>query len=82
MSERPLPNEIPGRIRPRRLRRGGRLREMVRETVIRPEHLVMPHFVLPAEQGRETIDSMPGIYRMGVDELVTQVAADLEGVPR
>lgn len=68
----------PGRIRPRRLRRGAVMRDMVRETSITPAQLVMPHFVLPADDGREPIASMPGIERLGIEPLVRQVESDLE----
>ncbi len=68
----------PGRVRPRRLRRGAVLRELVAETRVDPHQLVMPHFVLPAQKAREPIASMPGIDRLGYDELVAQVGSDLE----
>ncbi len=66
----------PGRARPRRLRRGAALREMVAETSVRASQLMMPHFVLPTDRGKEAIPSMPGISRLGVDDLVRQVEAD------
>lgn len=74
MSETPTP----GRVRPRRLRRTPVLRELVAETRLDPARLVQPHFVLPAERGREAIPSMPGIERLGREELLATVAADLE----
>lgn len=64
--------------RPRRLRRTPALRELVAETQIPASSLVMPHFVLPKDQGVEEIPSMPGISRMGLDDLQHQVASDLE----
>ncbi|MCB9915200.1 MAG: porphobilinogen synthase [Planctomycetes bacterium] len=64
--------------RPRRLRRSSLLRDLVGETSVEARHLVQPHFVLPSASGREPIASMPGIERLGVDELVKQVGADLE----
>jgi porphobilinogen synthase len=39
---------------------------------------VQPHFVLPSERGREAIPSMPGIERLGREELLDLVARDLE----
>ena len=68
----------PGRVRPRRLRRTPALRELLAETRVRAEQLVMPHFVLPAARGREPIASMPGISRLGVEDLVRAVEADRE----
>ena len=66
------------RERPRRLRRSALLRELVGETWLRPAQLVQPHFVLPSETGDEPIGSMPGIARLGRQELLRQVGADLE----
>ena len=66
----------PGRIRPRRLRRTAHIRDLVAETHVTGDQLIMPHFVLPDEQGKEPVPSMPGIARLGVDDLVRQVAAD------
>jgi len=68
----------PGRVRPRRLRRGGALRELVAETHVSASQLMMPHFVLPARRGEEAIASMPGISRYGTDELVRTVGDDLK----
>jgi porphobilinogen synthase len=73
-----LPLTTPGRARPRRLRRGAVMRDMVRETALRPSQLIMPHFVLPTDRGREEIPSMPGIDRLGYEDLVNQVEQDLE----
>ncbi len=66
----------PGRVRPRRLRRTTALRDLVAETHVRAAQLIMPHFVLPSARGEEPIPSMPGISRLGVDDLVRTVEAD------
>jgi porphobilinogen synthase len=71
-----LETVTPGRVRPRRLRRSAALRDLVAETSVRPSQLMMPHFVLPTDRGREPIPSMPGISRVGADDLVRQVEAD------
>ena len=63
-------------VRPRRLRTSPRLRDLVRETRLVPEQLVMPHFVLPVERAEEAVPSMPGIFRYGVRDLVARVVAD------
>ncbi len=70
------PVATPGRIRPRRLRRTPALRDLVAETWLRAEQLIMPHFVLPADRGEEPIASMPGIARLGVEPLVRTVESD------
>ncbi len=69
---------MPGRIRPRRMRRGGALRDLVAETWVRPTQLIMPHFVLPSARGVDPIASMPGIARLGIDDLVRSVVSDRE----
>ncbi len=66
----------PGRVRPRRLRRSAALRDLVAETRVRSEQLIMPHFVLPSDHGEEPIPSMPGISRLGIDSLIRTVEAD------
>ncbi|MGH7482313.1 MAG: porphobilinogen synthase [Longimicrobiales bacterium] len=57
--------------RPRRLRRTAGLRSMVRETVVTPEDLVLPLFVVAGEGVREPVGSMPGVVQTSVDELLT-----------
>ena len=54
----------------RRLRRTAGLRELVRETELRPSHLVQPLFVVAGEGVREPVASMPGIERFSISELV------------
>jgi porphobilinogen synthase len=51
---------------------------MVRETTIRPDQLVMPHFLLHHDRGEEAISSMPGINRLGHEDFLTQVEADVK----
>ncbi len=68
----------PGRQRPRRLRRSPVLRNLVAETHLLPDRLIMPHFVLPAESGEEPISSMPGISRYGRTDLLHRIEKDLE----
>jgi len=54
----------------RRLRRTESLRELVRETELRPSQLVQPLFVVAGEGVREPVASMPGIERYSISELV------------
>ncbi len=68
--------------RMRRLRRTGVLREMVRETTLRPADLIQPMFVTAGEGVREPVASMPGIGRLSISELVEEAAVVAEaGVP-
>ena len=66
-----------GRVRPRRLRRGSALRDLVAETRVSASQLIMPHFVLAADKGEEPLPSMPGISRYGIENLVRAVEKDL-----
>ncbi|MDL2272572.1 porphobilinogen synthase [Desulfovibrio sp. OttesenSCG-928-I05] len=63
-------------FRGRRLRRTGTLREMVRETFVRPKDLIMPYFVVdtPDQNMKKPIASMPGQYQLSLDMLEETVA--------
>ena len=56
----------------RRLRRTKALRDLVRETELSPRHLVQPLFVVAGEGVREPVESMPGIERLSINELVAE----------
>src|ERR1044072_6870136 len=58
--------------RMRRLRRTEALRGLVRETSLSPSHLTHPLFVVAGENIREDVDSMPGIERFSISELVAE----------
>jgi len=58
--------------RMRRLRENGLLRDLVRETRLGLDDLIMPLFVVEGLTGREEIRSMPGQYRFSVSELVKE----------
>lgn len=62
-----------GPRRPRRLRRTAGMRDLVRETHLRAEDLVMPLFVRDGEGDPEPIESLPGQVRWSVDGLVREV---------
>ena len=74
---RDLTITLPGRVRPRRLRRTGAIRDLVAETHLSPAQFILPHFVLPATQAEEPVPSMPGVSLMGVETLLGQVESDL-----
>ena len=57
----------------RRLRRSGQLRELVAETELSPSHLIQPMFVTSGEGLRESVESMPGVERLSISELVAEV---------
>ncbi len=55
--------------RPRRLRRNNALRSLVRENHLIPAQLIYPLFIVPGKNVREQIVSMPGVFRLSVDQL-------------
>lgn len=60
--------------RPRRLRQTERLRALVRETRLTPDHLVYPLFVAPGRGLRREIGSLPGCFHLSVDEAVREAS--------
>lgn len=54
--------DIPFRFR--RMRKNSAIREMVRETTLAPEHLVLPIFVEEGIDEPVAIPSLPGVYRI------------------
>jgi porphobilinogen synthase len=63
----------------RRLRRTEGLRRLVRETRLSPEDFVYPLFVTHGHGVREEISSMPGQYRLSLDQLARE-ADDLRSL--
>jgi len=61
--------------RPRRLRHNPLLREMVRETVLRPSDFIYPLFVQEHSDRPEPIDAMPGQDRHTIDSLLREAEA-------
>lgn len=57
-------------IRPRRLRISKNMRALVRETTLDVKDFVYPIFVVPGENVREEIPSMPNCYHLSVDNAV------------
>src|SRR6476659_2602197 len=58
--------------RPRRLRESPLLRSMVRETSLRVDDFVYPLFAVHGRGVREPIGSMPGQYRLSIDEMLKE----------
>jgi len=59
--------------RPRRLRQNKSIRDMVRETSMRPEHLFFPFFVCEGKKQRSSHKSVPGIVTVSVDQIPTLI---------
>ena len=58
--------------RPRRLRKNESFRSLIRETRLSASQLIYPLFVMPGKNIREKIPSMPGIFRLSVDQLAKE----------
>jgi len=58
----------------RRTRMTETLRSMVRETELSKNDFIYPLFVVPGHGIRKEVSSMPGVYQMSVDQIVTECA--------
>jgi porphobilinogen synthase len=68
--------------RPRRLRRTGTIRRMVRETGLSANDLVYPLFVTKGKGVKKPIGAMPGVYQLSVDNALKEAAeACALGIP-
>jgi len=82
MSSSPFVNGRYPMTRMRRMRRDDFSRRLMRETVLTPDDLIYPAFVLEGAGRREPVASMPDIERLSIDLLVAE-ARELHrlGVP-
>ena len=68
-------------VRPRRMRRTGALRRLIRETELSADHLVAPLFVTEEPRSSDIL-SMPGVRRLTVDDVAAEAVQLTElGVP-
>lgn len=58
--------------RPRRMRRDDFSRRLMRENRLTVDDLIYPMFILDQPDLRDTVPSMPGVERMGIDELLKE----------
>ena len=65
-------------IRPRRNRANNTIREMVKETVLRPSNLVFPLFLVDGEGIKIEVASLPGNYRWSLDLLLNEIKECIE----
>jgi porphobilinogen synthase len=59
--------------RPRRLRRTENLRRMIQETELSVSDFIYPMFVIQGRGIKEEINSMPGIFRQSIDNVVEEI---------
>ena len=70
------------KLRPRRMRISPAMRAMVRETTLSAKDFVYPIFVVPGENIKEEIPSMPNCYHLSVDNAVKTAQECYElGIP-
>ncbi|MFH0780717.1 MAG: porphobilinogen synthase [Pseudomonadota bacterium] len=58
--------------RPRRLRKNSAFRALIRETQLSSGQFIYPLFVMPGKNRREEISSMPGVFRLSIDQLASE----------
>jgi len=63
--------------RPRRLRENEIIRNLCAETLLDYNKLIMPYFVIEGTHIKEPIESMPGVSRLSIDNLLKQLEADI-----
>src|SRR5690606_21430213 len=59
--------------RPRRNRKSAVIRDMVQETQLTAASLLFPLFVMEGSNVKSEVQSMPGIYRYSIDNLLREV---------
>ena len=68
--------------RPRRLRNDLFSRKLTREHEVLVDDLIYPMFVIEGEKVREPIHSMPGVYRLSIDNLIMEASQCYDlGIP-
>ena len=69
-------------FRPRRMRADDFSRRLMRENRLSVDNLIYPVFILEGAAQRDTVDAMPGIERLSIDELVKDAAEWVKlGIP-
>ncbi|MBA3581390.1 MAG: porphobilinogen synthase [Gammaproteobacteria bacterium] len=68
-----FPGSFPS-VRMRRMRRDEFSRRLMRETLLTPADFIYPMFILDGQAQRETINSMPGVERISIDNLLIECA--------
>lgn len=63
--------------RPRRNRKSEAIRAMVEETVVTPNDLIFPLFLLDGKNQKTEVASMPGIFRLSADLMLKEIESCL-----
>jgi len=64
--------------RPRRNRKNAVIRELIQETHLSTDHLIFPVFIVDGKNKKESINSLPNIYRWSIDLLLKEIEECLE----
>ncbi|HAO15646.1 MAG TPA: porphobilinogen synthase [Tenacibaculum sp.] len=59
--------------RPRRNRKSGAIRAMVAENMLTANDFIFPLFLIPGVNEKQSISSMPGVYRYSLDLLLLEI---------
>lgn len=65
-------------IRPRRNRKSSAIRNLVEETHVTTNDFIFPLFLLEAPNEKIEVASMPGIYRLGLNEMLKEIEVCLK----
>jgi porphobilinogen synthase len=71
-------NSLDLAIRPRRLRRDAKLRQMLQRVTLRRSDVIVPIFVREGTNVRQEVPSMPGVFQMSLDVAVPWLARRAE----
>ncbi len=67
-----MPRIFPS-FRLKRLRRSESIRALVREARLSADNFIMPYFITDGKDKKEPIPSMPGVFRLSVNNLIKEV---------
>lgn len=69
-------------VRMRRMRRDDFSRRLMRENHLKADDLIFPMFVTEGENHREAVESMPGVERVSIDQLLLEAGECMQlGIP-
>jgi porphobilinogen synthase len=57
------------------MRKHAHIRELIRENTLTTDDLILPIFIVEGENQRQSIDSMPDVERLSIDELLIEAQA-------
>ncbi len=57
----------------RRNRKSEAIRSLVQETRLHPSQLILPYFIVEGSHQQQPIESLPGVFRLSIDNLLKDV---------